>query len=99
METVNKTLELVHLSGRSIQDSVRTALHRVAAAVPGPLPESAGGPSQWEEDSAVLPRGPAHCTPAGILGGRPAENQNGHLPAEVQQITDFCAWKPSLGFV
>lgn len=46
METVNKTLELVHLSGRSIQDSVRTALHRVAAAVPGPLPESAGGPSQ-----------------------------------------------------
>lgn len=64
--------ELVSVLGRSVQDSVGSALHRVGAAVPGPLPEPAGSPAQREEDAAVLPRVPAHCSPAGLLGHRPA---------------------------
>ena len=73
---------------RSVQDGIRPALHRVGAALPGPLPEPAGGPAQREEDASVLPRLPAQRSPTGVLGHWPTQNQDGHFPAQVE-ITRF----------
>lgn len=78
------TPELVGLVGRSVQDVLRPALHRVGAAVPGPLHEPAGGSAQWEEDVAVQPGVPAHRSPAGLLGHRPAQDQDGCFPTQVK---------------
>lgn len=73
-------------SFRSVQDSIGPALHRAGAAVPGPRAEPAGGPAQREEEPAVFPGVPAHRPPAGLLGVRPAEDQDGHLPAQVKSL-------------
>lgn len=81
-QVISCTCELV-VAGRSVQDSVGSALHCVGAALPGPLPEPAGGPAQREEDAAVLPRVTAHRSSAGLLGHRPAANQDGHFPTKV----------------
>lgn len=75
--------------GRSVQDLVRPAIHRPGAAVPGPLAQPAGGPAQREEDAAVLPGVPAHRSSARLLGHRPAQDQDGCLPAQVE-ITQPC---------
>lgn len=83
-EVTSCTPELLVLLGRSVQDSVGSALHRVGAAVPGPLSEPAGGPAQREEDAAVLRRVPAHRSPGGLLGHRPAQNQDGRFPTQVK---------------
>lgn len=82
-EVMTLTPELMSPVGRSVQDGSRSALHRVGAAISGPLPEPAGGPAQREEDAAVLPRVPAHCSSAGLLGHRPAQNQDGHFLTQV----------------
>lgn len=76
--------KLVALLDRSVQDSLRPALHSAGATVSGSLSEHAGGPPQREEDAAVLPRVPAHRPPAGLLGHWPAQNQDGHFPTQVK---------------
>lgn len=48
---MSKEVTVSHLNsspflGRSVQDVIRSALHRAGAAVPGSLAEPAGGPAQ-----------------------------------------------------
>lgn len=68
---------------RSVQDSIGPALHCVGAAISRPLSEPSGDPAQRKEDATVLPWVSAHCSPAGILGHWPAQNQDGHFPTQV----------------
>lgn len=83
------TPELVALLRRPVQDGVAPALHGPGAAVPGPLAEPAGRPAQREEDAAVLPGVSAHRSPAGVLGHRPTQDQDGRFPTKV--IVPLCS--------
>lgn len=71
------------MSSRPVQDLVRSALHGVRAAVPGPLAQPAGGSAQREEDASVLGGVAAHGSSVGLVGHRPAQDQDGCFPPKV----------------
>lgn len=68
---------------RPVQDHSGSAVHGSGAAVSGPHAEPAGGSAQREEDAALLPGVPAHSSSGGILGIRPAQDQDGYFPSQV----------------
>lgn len=70
---------------RPVQDRSGSAVHGAGAALSGPHAEPAGGPAQREEDAALLPGVPAHGPPGGVLGLRPAQDQDGRFPAQVSR--------------